>query len=965
MPAVKVRNRIGCAMAKRLYEIAKKIGIADDDPKKMKDFIEELRQQGFDVKDHLTKVDEAQEKEIVEYVTKRRTGGVQEKRINSTVRRRRRKVRPQIKKTVPKPVPKAVKPVIPEATKVKPAESVKLVPKVKKATEPVEEQKKEPVVKTESVIEAQKIEKKTVVKQDEEQPHIETKKAEPVSKESSKEAVKVVEDAPKETKEVKVKPQKKEEPRKEPEKNVSKEKTKDKKSVKRKPVHPEMERDERGFPIMKGLRIISKPDEKEVADIAAKRAKERAEKARQELAKAREEALANRKKESSDPRLRKDKGDTNEPAKYGDRKVGKKRKKGRRVIYDKKRDVIAIHDMNGEKIEKFRPTRASLRRKKSKEKKTFAKTRLTVTKAEKRVIKIEGDSIQVGDLAKHMGVKASDVIKKLISMGVMASVTQPVDLDTAEILAAEFEYTIEKTGLDIDATLGLNQEDKPEDLKPRPPVVTVMGHVDHGKTTLLDRIRKSRLVDKEVGQITQHIGAYVLDLPKGRIVWLDTPGHEAFTAMRARGTMATDIVVLVVAADDGVNAQTIEAINHAKDAGVPVIVAINKIDKPTAQPDVVKKQFADYNLIPEEWGGDTVFVNVSAKNGTGVEELLDAILLRAEISELNANPDKRALGVVVESMLDDKKGPLASLLVKEGTLHKGDIIVVGTVHGRVRMMMDDRGRAMKEAGPSIPVQVAGWDAVPQGAEQFYVVPDEKTAKNVISFVKEKKVKTTSKAKKMSLEDLFAMAENGEVKEFKLVLKTDVQGSLDAVKQAINGIKAQKIKPMVIHSGVGEVTGNDINLASAADAVILTFNVGVNVQASRLAKQEKVQVRMYDVIYDLLDDLKKAMQGELKPEINLILSGKAEVRQVFKLSKYGKVAGCMVTEGKVLRGGQVKVIRDGKLINEDTVSALKRFKDDAKEVAQGYECGISLAHFTDYKEGDILEFYRKEEIAQEL
>ncbi len=940
-------------MARRLYEIAKELGIKDV---KLKEFVQELRQQGFDeIKDHLSQVDETQERKIVDYVKNRMTGGIQEKRISSTVKRRRRKV---VSKTTPKTEPRPT-PSVPNSLHVSKPQT-----EVKPAVEPAEIKEKEvakPVAEPPAPVpEPQTTEDKPVVTPEEtpqagEKPAVEEVrvKAEPEPKESEveKNTVEKSEKQPEEQKQ----PEEKAEPVVEP---VKKQPVKEEKEEEQKP--PEMERDERGIPVMKGLRIISKPDEKEVAELAARRAKEAAEKARRKA-----EAEEARRKAKKKGKVAERTGKEEPASEDADKRGKKKRKKGRRVIYDKKRDVIAIHDIDGDQFEELKPPRPAPRRKKTKEKKKFAKTKVIAPKAEKRVIKIEGDSISVGELARRIGVKASSVVKKLMSMGVMAGVNQPLDMDTAEILASEFEYTIERIGFDMEAALGLNKEDKPESLRPRPPVVTVMGHVDHGKTTLLDRIRNSRIVDSEAGQITQHIGAYVLDLPKGRIVWLDTPGHEAFTAMRARGALATDIVVLVVAADDGVKAQTIEAINHAKDAGVPVVVAINKIDKPTAQPDVVKKQLADHELIPEEWGGDTVFVKVSAKTGSGVEDLLDAILLQAEVSELKANPDKPASGVVVESTLDEKKGPVATLLVREGTLHKGDIMVVGTVHGRARLMLDDRGRPMNEAGPSIPAQVAGWDAVPQGAEKFYVVPDEKTAKQVISYVKERSDQAQPKARKMSLEDLFAMAEKGETKEFKIVLKTDVQGSLEAVRQAIEGIEGEKIRPTVIHSGVGDVTSNDINLASAAGAVVLTFNAGIDNRVMKQAEQEKVQVRIYDVIYDLLDDLKKAMLGELQPEVTLVLSGRAEVRQVFKLSKQGRVAGCMVTEGKVVRGSPVKVIRGDTMIAEDTLSGLKRFKDDVKEVAQGYECGISLSRFGDFQEGDIIEVYRKESVEQEL
>ena len=575
------------------------------------------------------------------------------------------------------------------------------------------------------------------------------------------------------------------------------------------------------------------------------------------------------------------------------------------------------------------------------------------------------DTITVQDLAHQMGKKSTDVIMKLMAMGVMATINQDLDVDTATIIAEEFGATVE-VKVSKEEELFTDVEDKPEDLQERPPVVTIMGHVDHGKTSLLDKIRSTHVTTTEAGGITQHIGAYQVETQGHKITFLDTPGHEAFTAMRARGAQITDIAILVVAADDGVMPQTIEAIDHAKAAGVPIIVAINKIDKPEANPDQIKQELTNYGLISEEWGGDTIMVPVSAKKGMGISELLDMILLVAEMGELKANPNRNAKGKVIESKLDKGRGPVATLLVQTGTLHVGDFLIVGTTQGRIRAMFDYKGRSVKVAGPSMPVEILGLNEVPEAGDDFIAVENEKLAKQVADKrQKEKHQQEIAHNSKVSLEDLFAQIKEGEIKELNIILKADVQGSIEAIRQSLEKLGNDEVRVNIIRTAVGGIREADVMLATASNALIIGFNVRPDVGARKLAEKEEVQINTYRVIYEAIEDVKAALSGMLDPDIKEVELGQAEVRNTFKVPKVGVVAGCYITEGKITRNAEVRVVRDGVVIHNGHLGSLKRFKDDVKEVASGYECGLSVERFNDIKEGDILEAYTFEEVKRAL
>ena len=592
--------------------------------------------------------------------------------------------------------------------------------------------------------------------------------------------------------------------------------------------------------------------------------------------------------------------------------------------------------------------------------KDIKQTEITIPKAAKRRVKLE-EAITVANLAKSMGVKASEVIAKLMELGLMATVNQAIDFDTASLVATEFNYEAEKTGFE-EAAIIEAVPDKEKDLKPRPPVVTIMGHVDHGKTSLLDAVRQTKVTEGEAGGITQHIGAYNVKLDGGQVVFLDTPGHEAFTAMRARGARVTDLVVLVVAADDGVMQQTVEAINHAQAADIPILVAVNKIDKDNADPDRVKRELAERGLNPEEWGGDITMVEVSAKQKTGLDELLELILLQAELMELKANPDKKSRGRVVEARLDRGKGPLATVLVQEGTLRVGDPFVCGTFYGRVRAMLDDRGRKVTEAPPSIPVEVHGISGVPQAGDELVVVNDEKEAKQVAAHRQLKSREAElSRATKVTLDNLFERIKEGETKELKVVLKADVQGSLEAITDSLNNLSTDEIKVNIIHSAAGGVTETDVMLASASDAITIGFSVRASQKAQELAEAEQVDLRFYDVIYQLVAEVKDAMEGMLEPIYKEHFMGRAEVLKTFRISRVGTVAGSMVNEGRVERGANIRVLRDDVVINDSKIGSLRRYKDEVKEVKAGQDCGIIIENFNDVKIGDILETYTIEEI----
>jgi len=596
--------------------------------------------------------------------------------------------------------------------------------------------------------------------------------------------------------------------------------------------------------------------------------------------------------------------------------------------------------------------------------KTPKKTEITVPKPIKRIIRI-AEVISVGDLAKRMGVKGSEVIKKLMEIGVMVNINQLIDADVASLVASEFGYEVEKTSIESQDLLE-RKEDRPEDLRPRPPVVTIMGHVDHGKTMLLDAIRKTNVVEGEAGGITQHIGAYDVQLDHGRVVFIDTPGHEAFTAMRARGAQVTDIVVLVVAADDGVMPQTKEAIDHARAAKVPIVVAINKIDKPNVNIEKVKKDLAELGLIPEQWGGNTLYAEISAKQKIGIKELLELILLQAEMLELKANPNKPARGTIIEAKLDKGRGPVATLLVQEGTLRVGDIFLAGSQYGRVRAMFNDRGQKIEEAGPSTPVEVLGFSDVPEAGETFIVVTEERMAKQISLYRQEKaRAKELSKLSKVSLEDLYERIQKGEIKELNVIIKADVQGSIEAMREALGKMSTDTVKLNIIHDAVGGITETDVNLASASNAIIIGFNVRPSPKAQALAEQEKVDIRTYSVIYDAISDIKKALEGLLEPTYKEHILGRAQVLQLFNIRKVGTVAGSLILDGKVVRGSHARLLRDNVVIYDGRIGSLKRFKEDIKECPQGVECGIWIENFNDIKPGDIIESYEVEKIQPHL
>ena len=582
------------------------------------------------------------------------------------------------------------------------------------------------------------------------------------------------------------------------------------------------------------------------------------------------------------------------------------------------------------------------------------------------VISIE-EQVSVQDLAVRLQVDPGLVIKKLIELGVMVTLNQVIDAETATLVAQEFGANVEIEKNEVVLEVGLEDEgDDASALELKPPVITVMGHVDHGKTSLLDAIRQTNVTATEAGGITQHIGAYQVELKGKKITFLDTPGHEAFTSMRARGAQVTDIAVLVVAADDGVMPQTIEAINHAKAAGVPIVVAVNKIDKPNANPDRVKQQLTEYGLVTEEWGGETICVPVSAATKEGIERLLEMLLLVAEMEEFKANPNRPARGTVIDARLDKGRGPVATVLVEKGTLRVGDYILLGTAYGRVRAMMDFKGRRVKKAPPSTPVEILGLSEVPNAGDPFYVLTDEKLARQIVDErVKVKRQLDNVNPEKVTLEDLFKQIRQGKLKELNLVVKADVQGSVEALLQSLSKLGTSEVRLNVIHSGVGAITETDVMLASASNGLIIGFNVRPEVNAKRASEMQQVEIRLYRVIYEILDDVKAALEGLLEPELREVVVGRAEVRDIFSIPKIGVIAGCYITDGKMVRNGKVRVIRDGVVSYEGNIASLRRFKEDVREVQQGYECGIGLDKFQDMKQGDILEGYTIEEIKRML
>lgn len=574
------------------------------------------------------------------------------------------------------------------------------------------------------------------------------------------------------------------------------------------------------------------------------------------------------------------------------------------------------------------------------------------------------ETITVKDLTERIGRPAGEILKKLLMLGNLANINSELDFDTASLVCDEFgvELVMKLDKTAEDTLIETVEDDTEEDLQPRPPVITIMGHVDHGKTSLLDYIRSAHVTKTEAGGITQHIGAYSVTVGDQAITFLDTPGHEAFTAMRARGAQATDIAVLVVAADDGVMPQTIEAVNHAKAAEVPVIVAINKMDKPTANPDRIMQDLTGYGLVAEDWGGDTIMIPVSAHTGQGVEQLLEMILLQAEVMQLRANPDRKARGVIIEAKLDRSRGPLATVLLQTGTLNVGDSIVAGMAFGRVRALLNDRGERVESAGPSMPVEISGFTDVPLAGDEMIAVEDERLTRQVAQERKERdREQRVTAGTKVTLDNLFDNIAEGKVETLNIIVKADVQGSVEAVRQAMEKLSGEQVKIRILHAGVGAVTNDDVNLASAFDAIIIGFNIRPNANAREAAEKEGVDIRLYRVIYQAIEDIEKAMKGMLEPEYKEVLLGHAEVRNVFKITGSGTIAGCYVTDGKMQRNASVRLLRDNVVVFEGKLSSLRRFKDDVREVASGYECGISLEGYNDIKEKDVIECFIMEEV----
>ncbi len=648
------------------------------------------------------------------------------------------------------------------------------------------------------------------------------------------------------------------------------------------------------------------------------------------------------------------------------------KKEDTRKTIDTRQNVVDLDKLDTEKIEKLVDIDTDVEKKqkikkgpKKQEKAVMQKTAPKKKEEEKKepsLIEVP-DEISVGEFAELMKVPATTVVKKLFELGIMASVSQNIDFDTASLVGEDLGFKVEKLIIVTEEDKLFNDvEDAPESLKPRSPVVVVMGHVDHGKTSLLDAIRNTNVTAREAGGITQHIGAYRVRIHDKKITFLDTPGHEAFTAMRLRGAQVTDIAIIVVAADDGIMPQTVEAINHAKAAGVTIIVAINKIDKEGANPDRIKQELTEYDLVPEEWGGDTICVPISAKFNKNIDELLEMVTLVADMKELKANPDRLGKGTVVEAQLDKGRGPVATVLVQNGTLRVGDVVVAGTAVGRVRAMVDDRGNQVKKAGPSVPVEIIGLSEVPEGGDLFYAVTDERKAREVVEARKFKAKEEANQSRRaVSLDSLFDHIKEGEMKTFNIIVKADVNGSVEAVKQSLEKLSNDEVRVACIHGGVGGITESDVMLAAASNAIIVGFNVRPNAQAVSTAARDNVDIRTYRVIYTAIEEIEAAMKGMLAPEFKEVVYGQAEVRNTFKVSGVGTIAGGYVQEGKILRNSQVRIVRDGIVIHEGVLASLKRFKDDAKEVASGYECGIGIENFNDIKEGDIIESFDMEEV----
>ncbi len=949
-------------MAKRrVYELARELNMTN------RELLDKLEEYHIEVKNHMSSLEENEIARIKDALFGRKeTADIEDTRIRPNIIRRRRKPRaedalsdeaaaepeaPEAEKTpapATKPEPVEEEPIPAPKEKEQTAKAVepeRLEPEAPEEPEKIEEPKA-----PEAVEEKQKPAKPRKEAEPETLPEAVDSEEKPIKAAAEKTAPEMDEASVETGEAEREKPSAEEEPaeKEQPEKE-------------QKPAKPKKgKKKPKGSP----AKIISlpekgAPEETPAPEPAAEeKPKKKQKKAAHETPAPKEEVADKRfepqapKKETEE--TRKGKRKKTEPAAFAE-ETPEKAAKGKKTAF-KRKEVIegdALYDQRFGRVRKGR--------KKGKASRPVTdKTQITIPKAIKRRIKVD-DTIVLADLAKRMGIKGSELIKKLMGMDVMVTINQTIDYDTANLLAGEFDFEVERASFEEDAIIKIEQ-DSPEQLQGRPPVVTIMGHVDHGKTSLLDVIRKTKVADSEAGGITQHIGAYHVPHESGDIVFLDTPGHEAFTAMRGRGAQVTDIVILVVAADDGVMPQTIEAIDHSRVAGVPIIVAINKIDKPGAEPDRIKRELAEKGLVPEDWGGDSIFVEVSAKEQSGIDELLEMIILQSEVLELKANPNKRARGYVIESKLETGRGPVATVLVNEGTLHTGQAIVAGMYYGKIRAMFDDKGNPIKEAGPSFPVEIIGLTGVPMAGDELIVVADEKDAKHVSEHrLQKQRSLDLAKTSRMSLDKLYEKMLTGEVKDLNLIIKADVQGSIEALKDSLTKLSTDEVKINVIHSATGTIHESDISLAAVSNAIILGFNVRPTGKVAQMAEEEQVNIRYYDIIYDAIKEIKDAMLGLMASTYKERVIGRAEVRQVFVVPSAGAVAGCMVTDGKIQRNQSIRIVRDGIVVHDGKIASLRRFKDDVKEVLHNYECGIGIEKFNDVKIGDVIECYYLEEV----
>jgi translation initiation factor IF-2 len=973
-------------MAKiRIYELARDLNLTN------KDLLLKLKDMEINVASHMSSLDDDAVKQVKSYIRGTKTSELEETRIRPTVIRRRKKAAPTESKKVkaeatPAPSKVAEKEVsesvaekvdkktsekenVVKASVEAVAEDITKIEETVSDTKAVAEPKvidKKEVSKAPIVKEKAKIIKKAPTKTEEivtpktvpEKPVIEeTKKvAKELEPETLKEKPKSLKKAPPmESKTLKAKPKVKEKIAVKP--NTAVESVPEKK---RKPT-AKAKKTKRDTP----AKIISLPqrpipkkgsDQEQQVDIAEESQLTNGDAQPHDKKHKEIKSVQNDTKQGGRDKKKKGKRKLTEEEQMKDKRFFKKK------ISFKKKEVVEGKDLYSGMIQRGRKGRKGA---KVKELHSAQKTQITTAKAIKRRIKMD-DAIILSELAKRMGIKANEMITKLMGLGIMATVNQTIDFETAVLVASEFDYEVEKASFEEETILKVEQEEDPSKLVQRPPVITIMGHVDHGKTSLLDVIRKTRVTEIETGGITQHIGAYHVTTEKGQMVFLDTPGHEAFSAMRSRGAKVTDIVVLVVAADDGVMPQTIEAINHSKAAKVPIIVAINKMDKADADPTRVQRELAEQGLLMEDWGGETIFVEVSAKQNQGIDDLLEMILLQAEILELKANPNKLAVGHVIEAKLDSGRGPVATVLVQNGTLNTSAPVVCGVHYGKVRALLNDLGKQVKSAGPSIPVEIVGLSGVPMAGDELVALKDEKDAKQISMHRTQKmRSKELAKTSRLSLEKLYEKMQQGEVKDLNLIIRADVDGSIEAIRDSLIKLSNEEVSINVIHAATGTITETDISLAAVSDAIIVGFNVRPNAKVSELANEENVDIRYHNIIYNVIKEIKDAIVGMMESTFEEHVLGHAEVRQIFHVPKVGTIAGCYVTDGKIERGRSVRLLRDGIVTYEGINASLQRFKDDVKEVQYGYECGIGIENYNDIKVGDIIESYYLEEIRPEV